>query len=50
MLMGMTAVIDDDKSDRSTALLSDLPPTAFQTWFAVQHEAATRARQQAYEF
>jgi signal transduction histidine kinase len=32
--MGMTAVIDNE-SDRSAPLLSDLPPTAFQTWFAV---------------
>jgi signal transduction histidine kinase len=31
--MGMTAVVDNE-SDRSTALLSDLPPTAFQTRFA----------------
>jgi signal transduction histidine kinase len=32
--MGMTAVIDNE-SDRSAPLLSDLPPTALQTWFAV---------------
>src|SRR6266849_560678 len=32
--MGMTTVIDNE-SDRSAPLLSDLPPTAFQTWFAV---------------
>ena len=37
--MGMTAVIDNE-SDRSAPLLSDLSPTAFQTWFAVAIAAA----------
>ena len=32
--MGMTAAIDNE-SDRSASWLSDLPPTAFQTWSAV---------------
>ncbi len=37
--MGMTAVTDNE-SDRSAPWLSDLPPTAFQTWFAVAVAAA----------
>ncbi len=32
--MGMTAVTGSE-SDRSAPWLSDLPPTAFQTWFAI---------------
>jgi signal transduction histidine kinase len=32
--MGMTAVIGNE-SDRSASWLSELPPTAFQTWFAI---------------
>ena len=32
--MGMAAVIGNE-SDRSAPWLSDLPPTAFQTWFAI---------------
>jgi signal transduction histidine kinase len=32
--MGMTAAVDSE-SDRSAPWLSDLQPTAFQTWFAV---------------
>jgi len=34
IVMGMAAVIGNE-SDRSAPWLSDLPPTAFQTWFAI---------------